>query len=101
MSAKHTPGPWRAEQTPASAYWDWTVMAPSGEGRTMQIGIDTDNTEADARLIAAAPELLASLRRCTPLLNSARLASADKAYLEIAGEAVEEALAAIAKAGAA
>lgn len=56
MSA-HTPGPWRAERTQASAYWDWTVMAPSGKGRTMQIGIDTDNTEADARLIAAAPAM--------------------------------------------
>jgi hypothetical protein len=54
--SKFTPGPWRAELTPASV-WDWTVMAPSGKGRTMQIGIDTDNTEADASLIAAAPAM--------------------------------------------
>ena len=60
--SKFTPGPWRAERTPASAYFDWTVMAPSGKGRTMHIGIDTDNTEADARLIAAAPDLLAALK---------------------------------------
>ena len=58
----HTPGPWRSERTPASAYFDWTVMAASGKGRTMQIGIDTDNTEADARLIAAAPDLLQALQ---------------------------------------
>ena len=62
MSA-HTPGPWAAVRTPASGYFDWHVHAKSGPGRLMQIGIDTDNTEADARLIAAAPDLLAALER--------------------------------------
>lgn len=69
MDAKHTPGPWTAERTPASAYWDWTVIAPSGKGRVMQIGIDTDNTEADARLIAAAPDLLEALQAIVARVN--------------------------------
>jgi hypothetical protein len=58
----HTPGPWIAKQTPASAYFDWSVEAKSGPGRIMSIGVDTDNTEADAKLIAAAPDLLACLK---------------------------------------
>ena len=55
--SKHTPGPWSAEPTPQSSYWDWKVNVSR-----FYIGIDTPHSEADARLIAAAPELLAALR---------------------------------------
>jgi hypothetical protein len=58
----HTPAPWTAKRTPASAYFDWAVEAKSGQGRVMSVGVDTDNSEADAKLIAAAPELLAALK---------------------------------------
>jgi hypothetical protein len=55
--SKHTPGPWVAEEYPVSP--DHTVWGVcDGNGRLM-----TDiHTEADARLIAAAPELLQALR---------------------------------------
>jgi hypothetical protein len=54
MSAAHTPGPWRAIKTPESTYFDDQV----------QIGRDRVGvySEADARLIAEAPELLAVLQ---------------------------------------
>jgi len=55
MSA-HTPGPWTAIETPESSHHDWRIKATR-----LFIGVATDNSEADARLIAAAPELLAAL----------------------------------------
>ena len=59
----HTPGPWSARQ----AYEhgepvEWVVEA----GREVICGLkygDPDKEEADARLIAAAPEMLAALKR--------------------------------------
>lgn len=55
---KHTPGPWKV----AEEYDGWTVYKPDGEiGRTViarEIEQGYDGGAADARLIAAAPELL-------------------------------------------
>ena len=55
MNTTHTPGPWRYMATPASSYTDWGV----------KIGRDTIGVyvEADARLIAAAPETAAERDR--------------------------------------
>ena len=60
---QHTPGPWGCEETPESSHWDWKVTQPRINGRRPYIGIDTFNPEADARLIAAAPEMLEVLQR--------------------------------------
>ncbi len=56
---KHTPGPWSFAASPSSSYWDFVVKIGRG-----YIGIDTDNAEADGRLIAAAPDLLEALKEC-------------------------------------
>jgi hypothetical protein len=72
MSAKHTPGPWRVEQDTTQI---WGACDPSdnstrgmgypiAECRTTRAGNwatgpDCDEAEANARLIAAAPDLLA------------------------------------------
>ena len=56
----HTPGPWGHERTPESSHWDWKVTMPRKGTQHPYIGIDTDCAEADARLIAAAPDLLAA-----------------------------------------
>ena len=62
MSAKHTPGPWRSEPCYRSGYTVWggtdavpvcVVDTQDDEGR-----FGTIKNEADARLIAAAPDLL-------------------------------------------
>ncbi|MFZ1625571.1 MAG: hypothetical protein WAU48_12445 [Gammaproteobacteria bacterium] len=57
MNPKHTPGPWATRLPPESKYGDCVVHAPR-----LYIGVDTDNSVADARLIAAAPEMLDVLR---------------------------------------
>lgn len=65
---KHTPGPWTASEGYPSSVWH--VDMP---GRTFSITVSIDDdeerdvpdeeTEANARLMAAAPELLAALKR--------------------------------------
>ena len=56
MSA-HTPGPWKA-QTFATSWKVWPISRRKADGSAVAY----DCTEADARLIAAAPELLEALR---------------------------------------
>ena len=55
---RHTPGPWVAtkqhKSSPARMVWGVTKDTVTG----IPLGIATDCDEADARLIAAAPELL-------------------------------------------
>jgi hypothetical protein len=94
MSA-HTPGPWSCEPTPESSHWDWKVTQPRINGRRPYIGIDTDNAEADSRLIAAAPDLLAAL-----LLLQAEVVASGNADADDFGwpRALSAAHAAIAKA---
>ena len=59
---KHTPGPWTAFHY--TKYKEWHVSTPI-EGSGMRLGLFPDgvpteeNAEADARLIAASPDLLA------------------------------------------
>lgn len=58
MSTKHTPGPWRAVDTrDGGGQWGAVYAGPNCICGGMR--------EADARLIAAAPELLAALERLT------------------------------------
>ena len=54
---KHTPGPW--ECRPSMEYpWDYEISTTTSEDRIEYPGED----KANARLIAAAPELLAALQ---------------------------------------
>lgn len=67
MSAKHTPGPWSAGissgrkvlcVTAANGTWVCGELLADNE-----TAIDTDEAEANARLIAAAPDMAAALDR--------------------------------------
>lgn len=63
---KHTPGPWRAEgwknTVVNSAKGNTIVISPGGDGGDNGVGIE--EIQANARLIAAAPELLETLEFC-------------------------------------
>jgi hypothetical protein len=62
MNTKHTPGPWKVNATPHSSNQDWVVLDSGTNGRNKRVcAVYSDNDEADARLIAAAPELLEAL----------------------------------------
>jgi hypothetical protein len=59
----HTPGPWNVFYK--SKYDEWHVSVPTSSGSMkwalFDDGIRSENPEADARLIAAAPTLLSTL----------------------------------------
>lgn len=67
--SKHTPGPWSAFYK--SKYDEWHVSLPvSGSSMKLALcpdGIQSENREADAHLIAAAPEMHEALRQCRDL----------------------------------
>lgn len=70
--SKHTPGPWVIEENHEECYGSllarWLILAKEGHGYALATAItDTDELrlegEANARLIAAAPDLLLELTR--------------------------------------
>ena len=56
---KHTPGPWIAEKDETAEVWD--IRCEDGTV-AMTDDWDKETNEANARLIASAPELLAALK---------------------------------------
>ena len=89
MSAKHTPGPWRSRNRLGSGNWkdERSIGVESFEWIIADVCGDIDHTDearANARLIAAAPDLLEAL--------------ADLVENGLGTEAVKRARAAIAKA---
>lgn len=66
MSAKHTPGPWRVMNHPRVMHVDSDVSVGSGANGMASVAWITGGkprTNEDARLLAAAPDLLAALER--------------------------------------
>ncbi|MFO1394674.1 MAG: hypothetical protein U1F09_12995 [Steroidobacteraceae bacterium] len=62
MSARHTPGPWKVCE--GSPFTRWYVKAIHATYVIAECGISEGKTgEANARLIAAAPDLLALARQ--------------------------------------
>jgi len=68
--SKHTPGPWEAEG-PEQFYGEAVCDLNNG-WRVVTLKADPNEyePEADAKLIAAAPELLEALEKCVFLLGS-------------------------------
>ena len=107
----HTPGPWRwmnpealvadygprrAILTAGSLFAEHTLLTCGDDGRLRPLDID----EPNARLIAAAPELLTALILCRSCLNEEIIAAGDLDHPTIRAhaKAAEQAAAAIAKA---
>ena len=91
MKTLHTPGPWFAIQYANQ----WNIQSKDGYEGALTNVLDEDedvNAEANARLIAAAPELLEALIMCLNLVGAAANES------EPARNAWEKAKVAIAKA---
>jgi hypothetical protein len=58
MTTQHTPGPWYSQPTAGHETHGQSAIASEATGKTVAIAYDG---EADARLLAAAPELLEAL----------------------------------------
>jgi hypothetical protein len=67
MTAQHTPGPWRYLPGDGLA-WRPSVQRAT-EGGFVVVGLSRDREEADAKLIAAAPDLLTELRKARAALK--------------------------------
>lgn len=95
MSTKHTPGPWHADPTKSFYVFAHGSLAE-------QAGVENGpfvcnaSTQANARLIAAAPDLLAALQNARNVL--AGLACGDLRTVNADSPALAQARAAIAKA---
>lgn len=56
METKWTPGPWKRRDGA-----EWIVDAARGCGRVASVGLGRDEADANAHLIASAPDLYAAL----------------------------------------
>jgi hypothetical protein len=79
MSTQHTPAPWKAThpiQDADAARHIWTQTDPATGHRELVAiipGAEGDHVSADARLIAAAPDMLAALQLALHALENARI----------------------------
>lgn len=112
MSAKHTPGPWRFGRVADSARVPEWFIGPKVPSDVASVSVmhDTfrslEEHEANARLMASSPELLAALealledaleiqalrksiyqRSGTPFTPSAKIAQAEAVIRKVKGEA--------------
>ncbi|WP_051439464.1 hypothetical protein [Bordetella petrii] len=89
MTTKHTPGPWMV--LPSVVPTQFAILTEHGVRQDVAVTYGFDHTprEANARLIAAAPELLEALEEFVHPYSSETLTE---------GERLEKARAAIAKA---
>jgi hypothetical protein len=74
MEAKHTPGPWTYEVEKVSGPSLATKTYVFAHGDVIGQAYETynaGNAQANARLIAAAPELLEALRKAEPYVRAA------------------------------
>ena len=66
--AKHTPGPWFPQEVAYAPYRKLSVRCGRGQVALIQ-ALETEEDEANARLIAAAPDLLAACRLTLGAIN--------------------------------
>jgi hypothetical protein len=94
VSAKHTGGTWRAAAKPSSIVGWPIISAPQGKSVANVHGTDEESA-ANARLIAAAPDLLEALKKLSfAAQTSGGTAGRDEALVA----AIDHASAIIAKA---
>jgi len=88
--AKHTPGPWKVGTNHSAAVWATAGLIASvypGEPATSADDCDGPVSDANARLIAAAPDLLAA---CIAFRDAQGLTSLGEAHTK-AREAISKA----------
>lgn len=78
IDTKHTPGPWKFDKELTSRSGEWLIAMDAGDkGRGIAIAetrVATGAELANARLIAAAPELLEALQRLSAQCERLRMA---------------------------
>lgn len=84
MSSTRTPGPWRVKQLGNYSQPGWVILWPDKGGTHMRrLDYQGSFREQDARLLAAAPDLLAALQAVVRVADRAT-AEFDQAHAAIA-----------------
>lgn len=83
QTGNHTPGPWKIEGDPLSHRWFWlsTANLPAPLFEMKAVVGHPDEISANARLIAAAPELLEALNEAFDFLGGVDDAGAIRATI--------------------
>jgi hypothetical protein len=100
METKHTPAPWQAWPIPNDRLKRLAVVCVNDKncpGAGKQIVADDIRTQADALLIAAAPELLEALKMLVASQDESEHMQDERSYKQLRA-ATDNARAAIAKA---
>lgn len=92
MKTQHTAGPWSIYNDADSGKDAYGIEAFTETGSTKGIAIlmnrGFEEAEANARLIAAAPELLETLKKANGLIQRAQITAAEKARKDLIKEAI-------------
>ena len=83
----HTPGPWKVGNGPVIYTEDLRVLVAEGHG----LNIEDTEVDANARLIAASPDLLFIAKRIHALMESGDLNGADWTEFAQLGSAIAKA----------
>lgn len=99
-NTKHTPGPWHVGRVATTQGQHFAITSPNGDhiatiGEAINSHNGSGNAYVNARVIAAAPELLEALQNLTKWAN---VAACDREPGSILDQNIEAARAAIAKA---
>jgi hypothetical protein len=91
--SKHTPGPWAVTKKQPTVVVNeggnrWVARAFIGNGKSPRFHNDPDEAEANARLIAAAPDLLDALKS---FIGESRLGSTLEQRVALATAAIASA----------
>jgi len=89
--SKHTPGPWRAEM---NGFCRMAVIDKKYRYLTYKAGSDRmsdEELEANANLIAAAPDLLEALKRMFSTIEDSHIPGAPGSPIEMARAAIDKA----------
>lgn len=92
MSAQHTPGPWKAWQNTSEVGTNYWRFRTASEMYGLQDNLGGYCGEANARLIAAAPELLEALETLNLVIGLTPIAG-NKDALQDACDIAREAIA--------
>lgn len=93
--SKHTPGPWEIKEADTSIGAEWYRILGHGERGMVDVAETPYRHEGNARLIAAAPDLLAAAKTLLDVLANER---EDLPSSDAVGDARDALRAAIAKA---
>lgn len=88
-AAKHTPGPWEFVLAGSGNHPTWNVRLGNRGFIRLPATTDMDTMDADARLIAAAPDLLEALR--TIVVNASSVQMDPQWAVQVARAAIAKA----------